>query len=106
MEKRRAIETARLLYGRYGKRNRGGAFWRIRPTLERFHDGRESWAVQIEVRRGLGGAAFTRGGAQWVAADLLRLWNKYGPHSSQSAERGAESSSVGAQPNRMAAQTA
>lgn len=78
MEKRRAIETARLLYGRYGKRNRGGQFWRIRPTLERFHDGRESWAVQIEVRRGIGGAAFTRYGAEMVAEDLLRIFKKYG----------------------------
>lgn len=81
MEKRRAIETARWLYSQFGKRNRGGLFWRIRPTLERFADGRESWAVQIEVRRGIGGAAFTRRAAALVALDMLRIDAMYWPKS-------------------------
>lgn len=106
MRKDTAIQAARLLYGRYGKRNRGGQIWRVRPAPSRLADGRLEWAVQIEIRRGFGGAAFTRPGASIVAEDLLRLWNQYGPQSAQSAATGLESSIDGAQPNRMAAHTA
>lgn len=79
MQKQLAIETARRLYARYGKRNRGGRIWRVRPAPENLVGGKVvSWAVQIEIRRGFGGAAFTRVGAYFVAEDLLRLWKQYG----------------------------
>lgn len=78
MEKSKAIDTARDLYAVHGKRSRGGQFWRIRPTPERLKNGSSTWAVQIEIRRGIGGAALTAAMADFVAEDVLRIWKTHG----------------------------
>jgi hypothetical protein len=81
LQKTRAIETARRLYEIHGKRTRGGALRRVRPTPHVFATGNTGWAVQIEIAPGFGGAAFSKCGAFATADDLLRLWRTYGPQS-------------------------
>ena len=78
MDLAEAVAIARRVYLVFGRLSRDGyGVHCVRPTRYRENGAGGLWGVQIFYRPGFGGFAIDRIGAQFVAADLERIWEQY-----------------------------